>query len=93
LLRALGVSKAQVRCSIGFESVIIALTGTIVGITAGVGLAVVAQLSLTVLGLTRLTFPWLWILALAGLAMIIGVVAPSGPALRASRVPVLGTSR
>ena len=84
VLRAAGASRGQVRNMIVFESVLICIAGCLVGIAAGVGLAF-AGLSVLPLGLTSLTFPWIWLIGLFVLSILIGLVAPLGPAGRASR--------
>jgi len=88
LLRAVGMSRRQLRRSITWESALIAVLGATIGM--GLGLffawAVVAALEDDVL---RLSIPWSQVglaLAAAGLA---GVIAAVIPAWRASRKDIL----
>jgi putative ABC transport system permease protein len=89
LLRAVGMSRSQVRRMIRWESVIIALLGGIIGLAVGIffGWALVAALADQ--GVTEFGFPLVQLLAFLGLAGVLGVVAALGPARRAARLDVL----
>jgi putative ABC transport system permease protein len=89
LLRAVGMSRTQVRSLVRWEALIIALFGAVLGLAVGVlfGWAVVTALSAE--GIDHLSFPFLNLaiyLAAAGLA---GVLAARGPARRASKLDIL----
>jgi putative ABC transport system permease protein len=89
LLRAVGMSRRQVRQMIRSEAVIIAVLGGLLGAAIGVLFGWAMQGALAPLGIDRLRVPFvsiaLYILA-AGLA---GVVAAIWPARRAARLNVL----
>ena len=87
VLRAVGASQGQVRTMLVFQSVLMCIAGSLVGIAAGVGLAFVG-LNVLSLGFTSLTFPWIWLAGLFVLSILIGLIAPLGPAGRASRAPM-----
>jgi putative ABC transport system permease protein len=89
VLRAVGMTRRQLRTTIRWESVIIAVQGAILGLVIGVffGWALVAALAEE--GLTRFAIPVAtlgWVVVLAALA---GVAAAVLPARRASRLDVL----
>lgn len=88
LLRAVGMTRRQVRRMIRFESVLIALFGTMLGVV--LGLFCGWALSVGVVGEgVRLGIPWVWILLGLVAAVAAGMVAAIIPARRASRMDVL----
>jgi putative ABC transport system permease protein len=89
LLRAVGMSRRQVRSMIRWESVIIAILGAVLGIAIGVAFGWSLQQALASQGVTELRIPGgqlVLYLVLAGLA---GVLAAILPARRAARLNVL----
>jgi putative ABC transport system permease protein len=88
LLRAVGMSKRQVRRMVRAESVITALIGALLGTVLGIVFAVVVSRPLADEGFI-LTFPIGTLIVLAVLAALAGVVAAIPPARRAARVDVL----
>jgi putative ABC transport system permease protein len=89
LLRAVGLSRRQLRRMITLESVTIALLGALLGIVLGVIAGVAIQRALVDDGITELAIPWVQMLVFVGLAGIIGVLAALLPARRASRMDIL----
>jgi putative ABC transport system permease protein len=87
LLRAVGMTRSQVRAAIRWESVIIAVLGAVFGIVVGVGFgwAIVSSLE----DLTNLVFPTGQMLTYVVLAGGAGIIAAILPARRASKVDVL----
>jgi putative ABC transport system permease protein len=88
LLRAVGMSRRQVRRIVRYESVITALIGAVLGSVLGVLFAVIISRPLADEGFT-LSIPVGTLIVLLILAMVAGVVAAIGPARRASRLNVL----
>ncbi len=88
LLRAVGMSKRQVRRMVRAESVITALIGAVLGLVLGIVFAVVVSRPLADEGFV-LTFPIGTLITLSVLAALAGVLAAIPPARRASRVDVL----
>jgi putative ABC transport system permease protein len=88
LLRAVGMSRRQVRRIVRYEAVITALIGAVLGAILGVIFAVLVSRPLADEGFT-LTIPVPTLLLLVVLAAIAGVLAAIGPARRASRLDVL----
>lgn len=90
LLRAVGMTRRQMRRVVRGESVMIALFGTVLGLAIGsfFGWAVVRALA--VQGLDELTFPIGNLTVIAAVACVAGTVAAIGPARRAARLDVLG---
>lgn len=89
LLRAVGLSRAQLRRMIRLESIAIALLGAMLGIVLGVVSGVAIQRSLVDEGITELAIPWLQMGIFVVLAGVVGVLAAVVPAWRASRMDVL----
>ena len=89
LLRAVGLSRGQLRRMIRLESITIALLGAVLGIGLGVVGGVAIQRALEEDGITVLSIPWLQLLVFLVLAAVIGVLAALWPAFRASRMDVL----
>ena len=88
LLRAVGMSRRQVRRIIRYEAVITALIGAVLGLILGVVFAVIVSRPLADEGFV-LVFPFATLLVLLVLAAIAGVLAAILPARRASRLDVL----
>jgi putative ABC transport system permease protein len=89
LLRAVGMTRPQLRRTVRAEAVIIALLGTAEGLVVGtlLGCAVVAALESQ--GVTQLSIPVGQLAIVTILAALAGVVAATGPGRRASRLDVL----
>jgi putative ABC transport system permease protein len=88
MLRAVGMSRRQVRRMIRYEAVITALIGAVLGLVLGVIFAALISRPLEDEGFV-LAYPVGTLILLMVLAAIAGVVAAIGPARRASRLNVL----
>jgi putative ABC transport system permease protein len=88
MLRAIGMSRRQVRTMIRYEAVITALIGAILGMVLGLIFAVLIAQPLKEEGFV-LSFPIDQLIALMVLAGFAGVLAAIAPARRASRLDVL----
>jgi putative ABC transport system permease protein len=88
LLRAIGMSKRQVRRIVRYESVITALIGAVLGTVLGVFFAVIISRPLAGEGF-QLSFPVGTLVILLILAGLAGVLAAITPARRASKLNVL----
>jgi putative ABC transport system permease protein len=88
MLRAIGMSRRQVRTMIRYEAVITALIGAILGIVLGMIFAALISQPLKDEGFT-LSYPVGSLIALLILAGLAGVLAAIPPARRASRLDVL----
>ncbi|HEY7074099.1 MAG TPA: FtsX-like permease family protein [Solirubrobacteraceae bacterium] len=88
MLRAVGMSRRQVRRMIRGESVITALIGALLGVVLGAALAALVSRPLASQGFV-LSVPVGTLIALAILAALAGVLAAIPPGIRASRVDVL----
>jgi putative ABC transport system permease protein len=89
LLRAVGMTRPQLRSTVRWESVIISLLGTLLGLVIGVffGWSLVTALSDE--GFNTLEIPWATLIAVTLLAAIFGVIAALRPASRAAKLDVL----
>jgi len=88
MLRAVGMSRRQVRTMVRYEAVITALIGAILGTVLGVVFAALVSRPLADEGFS-LSYPVGTLIVLLVLAALAGVVAAIGPARRASRLDVL----
>jgi putative ABC transport system permease protein len=88
MLRAIGMSRRQVRRVIRYEAVITALIGAILGSILGVIFAALVSRPLADEGFV-LSIPVPTLILLLALAAIAGVLAAIGPARRAARLDVL----
>ncbi len=89
LLRAMGMTRAQLRSSVRWEAVIVALIGTTIGLLLGLILSYALVRGLSSQGFERFEVPvgsLAWVVVAAAL---LGVVASLLPAFRASRLNVL----
>lgn len=89
LLRAVGMSRRQLRRMIRGESVVVALVGGVVGTALGVFWGWVFTTALESQGVTELSVPVVQLAVFLVLSMLAGVVAAIVPAWRASRLDVL----
>ena len=89
LLRAIGMSRRQVRRMVRVESVVISVFGGLLGLLVGAVFGVALQRALVDQGVTELTFPVATLLIYLVVAAAAGVAAAWLPARRASRLDVL----
>jgi len=89
LLRAVGMSRRQVKRMIRVEAVIIAVFGGLLGLLVGSAFGVAIQRALVDQGVTELAFPVVRMAVFVLLAALAGVLAAWLPARRASRLNVL----
>ena len=89
LLRAVGMTRAQVRQMVRWESVVISLIGASAGAVLGIGLGLVLSQALKEYGIDAVSVPVPQIVLYVVLAAVAGVVAAIGPARSASKVDVL----
>ena len=89
LLRSIGMTRTQLRSTVRWESVIIALQGTVLGLVIGIffGWALVEALADE--GINRLDIPVANLAVIVVLAGVAGVLAAIVPARRAARLDIL----
>jgi putative ABC transport system permease protein len=89
LMRAIGMSRRQLRRMIRLESVVIALFGAVVGLGLGLGWGTTGQQVLASQGLGILRIPWSTIITVFVASAVVGLLAALLPAFRAARMNVL----
>jgi putative ABC transport system permease protein len=89
LLRAVGMTKAQVRAMVRWESVVISLIGAGLGAALGIGLGLALVQSLEGDGITEVAVPSAQVVAYVVAAALAGVLAAVGPSRSAAGVDVL----
>jgi putative ABC transport system permease protein len=89
LLRAVGMTRAQLRSTIRWEAVVIALQGTALGLVIGVFFGWALTAAMHDQGVTELHVPGLNLLAIVLLAALAGMLAAVGPSRRAAKLDIL----
>jgi len=88
MLRAIGMTRRQVRRMVRHESIVTALIGATFGIAVGMFLAGIVTHALSKYGIV-FAVPYLSLAAFGGIAIVAGMLAAILPARRASRLNVL----
>lgn len=89
LLRAVGMTRPQLRLMVTLESVMVATLGATLGVVLGGVFGTVLVTLLRDDGIDTLVVPWLQLGVFVVVAALFGVLAAVGPARRASRLNVL----
>jgi putative ABC transport system permease protein len=89
LLRAVGMYRAQVRSTVRWEAVLIALLGATLGTAIGIGFSWALVQALTDQGIDQFTVPVQQVTAIVVLAALAAIVMAVIPARRASKLDVL----
>ena len=89
LLRAVGMSRRQLRSMVRLESVAISILGAVLGIGLGLIFGISLRRAMAGQGIIVLTIPWTQLVAFIILAGVVGVLAAVFPARRAARMGVL----
>jgi putative ABC transport system permease protein len=89
LLRAVGMTRRQVRAMVRYESVIIAVLGAVMGIVVGIGFGLALSHALHDDGISVVRVPPVQMIVYVVLAGVAGVLAAIGPARRAANVDML----
>ncbi len=85
MLRAIGMTRRQVRRMIRQESVITALIGAALGLPLGIFLAALVNRALDEFEV-RFSIPWVQLAILTVVAIVIGILAAIAPARRAAKL-------
>lgn len=90
LLRAVGMSRSQVRSTVRWEAVLIAAAGTVLGLVLGIGgsIAVINALPPDQ-GSISITTPAGQLITVGIVGLVVGVIAAIWPARRASKLDLL----
>jgi putative ABC transport system permease protein len=89
LLRAVGMTRGQLRATVRWESVIISLLGTLLGLGIGLFFGWALVTALADEGFNTLQIPWGTIVFVTVAAALFGVIAALRPAGRAAKMDVL----
>ena len=90
LLRAVGMTRGQVRAMVRWESAVISLIGALSGAGLEIGIGLAMSQPLKVEGIKSISIPVGQIAVYAAVAAVAGVLAALGPARAAAKVDVLG---
>ena len=89
LLRAIGLSRGQLRVMITLESVVIAVLGALLGVALGICFGVAMMYAVRDQGLEVISLPWTQLAVFLAASVVVGVLAAVFPARRAGRLDVL----
>jgi putative ABC transport system permease protein len=89
LLRAVGMTRGQVRAMVRWESVVISFIGAIAGAVLGIGVGVALARALKDQGIASIVVPGPQVALYVALAGVAGVLAAIGPSRSAAKVDVL----
>ncbi|HEX2784331.1 MAG TPA: FtsX-like permease family protein, partial [Ilumatobacteraceae bacterium] len=89
LLRAVGMTRGQVRSTVRWESVITSLLGAVLGVILGLFSGYLLVLSLRDEGVTVFSIPVLSTIVILLVSFIVGVLAAIIPARRATKVDII----
>lgn len=89
LLRAVGMSKRDLKRSIRWEAIIVAVFGATLGIIVGIPLGLAVTTALPSTFITTTVVPVSTIVTILVASIVVGVVAAIGPARRAAKLNVL----
>jgi putative ABC transport system permease protein len=89
LLRAVGMTRGQVRAMVRWESVVISLIGALSGAGLGIGIGPALSQALKDEGIKAISIPVEQVALYVVLAAVAGVLAAVGPARSAAKVDVL----
>ncbi|VXC12265.1 ABC transporter permease [Aeromicrobium sp. 9AM] len=89
VLRAVGLSRRQLRRMVRLEAIAISLLGAVLGIGAGLLFGVILQQIVKDQGITDLAVPWVRLVVFIAVATVVGVLAAVLPARRAAGLNVL----
>ncbi len=89
LLRAVGMTRSQVRTTVRWESVITSMFGAVVGVVLGIVMGLVLIVVLADDGLAAFSLPVSSTVVILVLSFIVGVLAAVYPAWKATRVDIM----
>jgi putative ABC transport system permease protein len=89
LLRAVGMSRRQVRRMVRWEAIIVAIIGSLLGIVVGLFFGVIVTAALASQGINVLSIPAVQIVGLVLFGAVAGLFAAILPARKASRLNIL----
>jgi putative ABC transport system permease protein len=89
LLRAVGMTRRQLRRSVRWEAIIVALFGVVVGVAVGTLMGTALSLAVPDNVIDGVTMPWVVLIFVVFFAIVAATVAALYPAFKASRMNVL----
>lgn len=89
LLRAVGMTRSQVRTTVRWESVITSMFGAVVGVALGIVMGVVLMAVLADNGVEAFRLPIKSTIVILVMSFVIGVIAAIYPARRATKIEIM----
>ena len=89
LLRAVGMTRGQLKSSVRWEAIIVSVFGSVLGVLMGLLLGSAAVIAIPDSFISRIGIPWIPMAIFVLVGAVIGVIAAFFPASRAARLNVL----
>ena len=89
LLRAVGMTRRQLKRSVRWEAIIVSVFGATLGVVVGVPLGVAVAIALPETFISTVQIPFSTIIVILAASIIVGIVAAIGPARRAAKLDIL----
>ncbi len=89
LLRAVGMTKRQLRRAVRWEAVIVAVFGVVVGVVVGLSMGIALAVAVPDSVIDGITLPWANLVTVLIMAIVAAVIAALYPAYKASNMNVL----
>jgi putative ABC transport system permease protein len=89
LMRAVGMTRRQLRRTIRLESIVVAVQGALLGLVIGLVFGWAIIHALNIMGTSVVSIPYRSLLMIVVLSAVAGVIAAIGPARRAAKLNVL----
>ena len=89
LLRAVGMTRRQLKRSVRWEAIIVSLFGASLGVVVGLPLGIAVSIALPENFVSTVEIPFSTIVTILIASVIVGIVAAIGPARRAAKLDIL----
>lgn len=89
LLRAVGMTRRQLKRSVRWEAIIVSVFGATLGVVVGVPLGIAVSVALPETFVNTVQIPFGTIVTILVASIIVGIIAAIGPARRAAKLDIL----
>lgn len=89
LLRAVGMSRRQLRSTVRWEAIIVGIFGALLGVVLGLVIGYAAVTAIPDSFISEVSIPWVWAIVFTIIGGLLGMLAAVLPARRAAKMNVL----
>jgi len=89
LLRAVGMSRRQLRSTVRWEAIIVGIFGALLGVILGLVIGYAAVTAIPDSFISEISIPWVWAIVFTIIGGLLGMLAAVLPARRAANMNVL----